>query len=145
MGMETSGDRLRRAREKAGFKSARAAAIAHGWNPSTYASHENGQTQVPIDAAKIYAKAFKANASWIVLGDLEDQLGSGLAGLQATLAEQIEKEAAAHADAFPSNAPYLQKIDNRLREVADMIARLQKEADELLIAKQVLGRFLDKP
>ena len=52
----------------AGYRSARSAAIKFGWSPSTYASHENGQTPVPIEAAQIYGKAFKTNAAWILLG-----------------------------------------------------------------------------
>lgn len=68
-GMDESNSRLRSARIKAGFKSARAAAMRYGWTPSTYASHENGQTQVPSDAAREYAKAFKVSAAWILTGE----------------------------------------------------------------------------
>lgn len=64
--MGTSNDRLREARIQAGFKSARSAAIRHGWTPSTYASHENGQTDVPKDAAADYAKAYGVTAEWIL-------------------------------------------------------------------------------
>lgn len=68
-GMGDSNDRLRKAREKAGFKSARQAALRFHWTPSTYASHENGQTPVPQEAAKIYARAFKSSAAWILTGE----------------------------------------------------------------------------
>ena len=67
--METSGDRLRKARLAKGFKSARSAAIRHGWVPSTYASHENGQTPVPVDDAKGYARAYGVTAAWILTAD----------------------------------------------------------------------------
>lgn len=67
--MGESSDRLRMARERAKFKSARAAALRHGWTVSTYASHENGQTDVPSKEAKKYAKAFKVSAGWILTGD----------------------------------------------------------------------------
>lgn len=63
---DTPGDRLKQAREKAGFPSARAAAIKHHWSISTYASHENGQTpEIPHEAARKYAKAFKVTAAWL--------------------------------------------------------------------------------
>lgn len=65
-GMDETNTRLRQARKKAGFKSARAAAIRHNWVPSTYASHENGQTPVPKDAAREYAKAFKVTSAWLL-------------------------------------------------------------------------------
>jgi len=67
--MDESNTRLREARKAAGFKSARAAALRYNWTPSTYASHENGQTPVPRDAAKAYAKAFKVSLAWLL--DLE--------------------------------------------------------------------------
>lgn len=40
--------------------------MRHGWVPSTYASHENGQTPVPRKTALAYAKAFKVDASWLL-------------------------------------------------------------------------------
>lgn len=67
--MGETGERLKSARKNAGFKSARAAALRFKWNPSTYASHENGQTDpVPNDAAFEYAKAFKVSPLWILHG-----------------------------------------------------------------------------
>lgn len=39
------------------------------WTPSTYASHENGQSSVPKKAAERYAKAFKVSAGWILTGE----------------------------------------------------------------------------
>lgn len=68
--MGNSSDRLKAARERAGFKSARAAAIKNGWVPSTYASHENGQTpEVPLEAAMAYGRAFRVSPSWILTGE----------------------------------------------------------------------------
>lgn len=67
--MHESSARLREARIKAGFQSARAAALRYGWTVSTYSSHENGQTPVPVEAAKTYAPKFKVTAAWILTGD----------------------------------------------------------------------------
>lgn len=69
--MGDSNDRLREARIKAGFKSARSAAIRFGWTPSTYSSHENAQTPLPVEAAKRYAKAFKVSQAWLLTGEGE--------------------------------------------------------------------------
>lgn len=69
--MSGSNDRLRLARERAGFPSARAAAIRFHWTVSTYASHENGQTPVPVKAAEKYARAFRVSAAWILTGEGE--------------------------------------------------------------------------
>lgn len=40
-----------------------------GWTPSTYASHENGQSAFRSDAAAKYAKAFHVPASWLLTGE----------------------------------------------------------------------------
>lgn len=69
---ETPGDRLRAARKKYFPDSASAAAKRHGWTVSTYLSHENGQTsEIPLKAARKYAKAFKVTASWLNHGEVE--------------------------------------------------------------------------
>jgi transcriptional regulator with XRE-family HTH domain len=67
--MGDASDRLRQARERAGFKSAAAAARKLGMSPSTYASHENGQTEPPPDDARRYGKLFKHSPAWILTGE----------------------------------------------------------------------------
>ena len=67
--MGESNERLRKARERAGFGSARSAAMRFGWTISTYASHENGQTPVPQKAAETYAPKFKTTAAYILTGE----------------------------------------------------------------------------
>lgn len=68
------GERLRRAREQAGYRSARAAALANKWAESTYRAHEAGTRTIGQDDAEIYARRFKLNgvkvtASHILFGD----------------------------------------------------------------------------
>jgi phage repressor protein C with HTH and peptisase S24 domain len=68
--MSEASERLRQARKDAGFRSARAAALKFGWKPSTYASHENGQTpEIPHEAARDYARAFKVSPGWLLTGE----------------------------------------------------------------------------
>lgn len=67
--MGDSNDRLRHAREMAGFDSAMSAAKRFNWKPSTYASHENGQSKVPQEAAVTYAKKFGTTPGWILTGE----------------------------------------------------------------------------
>lgn len=69
LAMGDSNNRLRRARESAGFESASAAAKRFGWTVSTYSSHENGQTPVPVKAAEKYAKAIRVSSAWILTGE----------------------------------------------------------------------------
>lgn len=68
------GDRLRQMRIKAGFTSARKAAQALGVKESTYASHENGQTEPGREEVQFYARRFKASFTYILTG--EGKLGA---------------------------------------------------------------------
>lgn len=61
-------DRLKTAREQAGFESAVDAARRFGWTESTYRAHENGQRNIPRTAAPRYARAFRVSAEWLLLG-----------------------------------------------------------------------------
>jgi hypothetical protein len=70
--METAKDRLRFARKQAGFKSARSAALAHGWPESTYRSHENNNAinrNYGYDDAVKYGRAFRRDPLWLLFGD----------------------------------------------------------------------------
>lgn len=60
--------RLTLAREAAGFKSGREAAMRHHWAESTYTQHENGTRGMRQAVIESYAKAFGVDASWISFG-----------------------------------------------------------------------------
>lgn len=64
----TMGERLRLAREQAGFETAVAAARRFNWPETTYRHHENGTRDFPKDKAEIYARAFRVRAEWLLLG-----------------------------------------------------------------------------
>lgn len=65
-------DRLRLAREKAGFKSPTdAAARLPGLNRNTLTSNENGNREISRKMAKIYGEAFGVDPGWILYGDGE--------------------------------------------------------------------------
>lgn len=59
-------DRLKAARENAGFDSAADAARAFGWTESAYRHHENGTRNFGADAAKKYGRAFKVKPGWLL-------------------------------------------------------------------------------
>ena len=61
-------DRLRQARQDAGFRSATAAAAALGAKPPTYTSHENGTRDFGDAEAARYARAFNVAVQWLVFG-----------------------------------------------------------------------------
>ncbi|MBI6628347.1 LexA family transcriptional regulator [Pontibaca salina] len=62
-------DRLKEAREKAGYETAADAAGAFGWPYPTYAAHENGSRGFRAETAQRYAKAFRVTAHWLLYGD----------------------------------------------------------------------------
>lgn len=69
--MTEMGDRLRKARMKAGYKSAAKAAAALGMPISTYSAHENGQNGFSAEWAQKYARRFGVTAAWLLVDETE--------------------------------------------------------------------------
>lgn len=67
-GMETPADRLRQARERAGFETAKAAAEAMNIPVATYIQHENGARGFPATKAERYAKFFRVAPEYLLYG-----------------------------------------------------------------------------
>jgi SOS-response transcriptional repressor LexA len=61
-------ERLREAREGAGYETAKAAADAIGIPVATYTQHENGTRGLPAGKARIYAHAFSVTPEWLLYG-----------------------------------------------------------------------------
>jgi transcriptional regulator with XRE-family HTH domain len=61
-------NRLKKAREQAGYKTATDAIEKLKLISSTYRAHENGQNNFNIAAAEKYAKAFGVSAAWLLIG-----------------------------------------------------------------------------
>lgn len=66
--MDTAAERLKAARLKAGYETAKAAAEAMGATVSTYIQHENGSRGYPARTAARYAKFFRAAPEWLLYG-----------------------------------------------------------------------------
>jgi SOS-response transcriptional repressor LexA len=77
--MEKQGDRLKAARERAGFRSARSAALDMGVPVSTYNSHERagapGARNFEADDAKKYGRRFGVSYIWLLTGEGEGGVG----------------------------------------------------------------------
>lgn len=69
--MDTPGKRLRAARERAGFKSAKAAAALFEIKEAGYRHHENGNRDFGYREAQVYAKAFKTTPEWLLDGEID--------------------------------------------------------------------------
>ncbi|MBO6858340.1 XRE family transcriptional regulator [Roseibium sp.] len=66
--LKSIGDRLREARNAAGYGSMSAAAARVGKTQSTYRAHENGQNEYDYEDAQKYAEAFGVTADWLLFG-----------------------------------------------------------------------------
>lgn len=92
--MQTSADRLRRARSAAGFASAAQAATRFKWNPNTYKAHENGIRGMKSKTVERYARAFQVSPAWISYG-----LGPAPNGLVQNVPDPLPGFAEERADA----------------------------------------------
>jgi phage repressor protein C with HTH and peptisase S24 domain len=66
--LTTKSGRLKWARVKAGFRSARSAGQAMNLKASTYPAHENGQNQFHDESAQLYGKTFDVSWLWLLHG-----------------------------------------------------------------------------
>lgn len=66
--MTDKAERLRRAREEAGFETAKEAAERFGWVIPTYFGHENGSRGFRAETAGAYARAFRVRPEWLLYG-----------------------------------------------------------------------------
>jgi phage repressor protein C with HTH and peptisase S24 domain len=99
-GMKTMGDRLREAREEAGFKSAAKAAEALGVSASSYRAHENGQNDYDPEAADQYARKFNTTAGYLLTGNGPRK--SGRSGLSLISSYDPEEQQTEQGDASAS-------------------------------------------
>ena len=88
-------ERLKIAREAAGYETAEAAAQAFGWNPVTYRAHENGRNGMRTAVARKYARAYMVNVEWLLFNKHQmktDQPDPGLAELTENYHNLTPKE-----------------------------------------------------
>lgn len=108
--MAAQAERLRQAREAAGFETAADAARAFGWNTNTYKSHENGVRGMSKKAAYKYAGAFGVGAGWLLIGE-----GRGPGGGSDAEIDRRMRQAVARAAEAPRPA---ETLDRRILAVA---------------------------
>lgn len=83
--MSDPAERLRIARLRAGFETAKDAAEALGFPVSTYLGHENGSRGYPAKKAEVYARKFKVREQWLLYG-----VGAGPGETDGPKAEVID-------------------------------------------------------
>ncbi len=91
--MTTTADRLREAREAAGFATAADFARSVDVKPVTYRTHESGHTKLKAATAQLYADRLGVSAAWLLYGESEaPHPGSDLEELESDLRRRIESE-----------------------------------------------------
>ncbi len=91
--MTTTAERLRKAREAAGFATAADFARHVGVKPVTYRTHESGHVALKAEAAQLYADALGSSAAWLLYGkDGPPQPGGDMEALKEELLRKIEAE-----------------------------------------------------
>ena len=66
--MDTPGARLKAARERMGYRTAKDAALAIGVPVATYAEHENAPRFLPARRAQLYAGVYHTTPEWLLYG-----------------------------------------------------------------------------
>jgi phage repressor protein C with HTH and peptisase S24 domain len=93
----TRAARLRQARVAAGYARPVDAAIAFGWNRSTYFAHENGHRGISRDRVSVYAIALRVRAEWLAYGHGQMRGGARRIRIEAhlgdlaTMNEQVDR------------------------------------------------------
>ena len=95
-------ERLKAAREQAGYTSASAAANRFGWTVSTYLAHENGTRGLGLEEIEKYSKAFRTDKTVLAFGpNIDRQTGRGIphSTLRQVLNFVFEHDGAKNSDA----------------------------------------------
>jgi SOS-response transcriptional repressor LexA len=139
-GMNSASSRLRAAREAAGFETATEAAHRFGWTPSTYASHENGQTPPPAKRALEYARAFRVSAGWILTGE-----GRGINSTEDIVILQPPSTLVHAAVRGSVKAGAWMEFDDDFTQDAQFVPVIPGEYSKLeQVSYKVLGDSMDK-
>lgn len=101
--MESPADRLKAAREKSGYDSAKGAAEAMGVPVATYIQHENGSRGYPAERAARYARFFRTTPEWLLYGrELSENLQAAQLGpqlpVQGSVAAGVWREVLEHPE-----------------------------------------------
>jgi SOS-response transcriptional repressor LexA len=120
MRMSQAAERLKQARVKSGYSSAKAAAEAMGVPVATYVQHENGARGIPAARAERYARFFRITPEWLLYGktsaDKVVTLGPQLyvvGEVAAGVFKEAWKKDASDWEAFTGRADLITPVNDR--------------------------------
>ena len=119
---EARAERLKDARIKAGLPSARQAAMQGGWNYDTYYSHENGRAGFDVDYGRDYARRFRVDLNWLMLGEGSGERQTGDRHLAVADSVVVVPRFAVRASAGGGALPEDQEPDGFLSVARDWLA-----------------------
>lgn len=130
---EARAERLKKARVAAGLPSARQAALTGGWNYETYYSHEAGRAGFDVDYGRDYARRFKVDLNWLMLGEGsgERQTGERMLAVSQDVVRipRFDVRAAAGAGSLPES----QEPDGFLTVTRDWLAQFGVAASRISV------------
>lgn len=118
-GMDEIADRLKRARERAGYNTAADAVRRFDWRYPTYSGHENGHRGIKRPDLEKYSAAFDVPLEWLVTGK-----GDIDGSTQPRTGTREQSHGMAEADAVPFYA----KNDRQRVDLRDLAAHLAPSA-----------------
>lgn len=131
--MKTPAHRLKEARSRAGYRSARQFALKNGFEEGTYRSHENGQRGIPSHAAKQYAATLNVSASWILFGtESPDGTKYDYPGKSGGLSDADYKGTAPRPEAMTQ----MQRMQRILDDFTHLSTAMQSATIQALLAAQ---------
>lgn len=132
----TPHERLRRARQAAGFPTAAEAARAFGWTLSAYRHHENG-TAGFSRKADVYASAFGVTPEWLLFGR-GDSLQS------EDEAPRLRSDPRGQSFAFDlAGEDDRPLIEQTINVISDVLERTLKDQFHNLVRDEKTSRFID--
>ena len=147
--------RLAWARETAGLKTAADASARLGVNKYTYNQHENGTRGFPVKAAAVYARAFRVDLEWLLLGRGDPRkkvrginiIGKVAAGAEGLFEDDYAMGAGDPIDPFPSEAIALivegESMVPRFNPGEVLIFGPRIDDPSLLLGMEVMARIDD--
>lgn len=128
--LATQRERLAWARQRAGYKSARAAALAMGVNEHTYRSYETGyrgeERGIPKDQAQRFARFFRVRLPWLLTGD-----GEPLRGSQQNPSALVIGKIGAGAKVFPVDGDDGWPVDDIPEEIVASCDLFEVDGDSM--------------
>lgn len=143
-------NRLMKARRVAGYRSARAAALALEAKPATYSAHENGTRKFSIADAKRYATLYDVSPGWLLTGEyFEGDPGARVSDTSLSAPVRSSQPRADQPPPAENSGPSERDILDFGKRALDLLKHIAPAAEEstpgsgVTIGEVVINKMLD--